>query len=119
MEVIGYQTLSLTDPTLCLTTLARYDPQLILMDINMPQVSGYELCSMFQKSSQLREIPVVMLTGRDKLVDRLRAKMLGVEHYLTKPCEPQEILNIVKQLTEKESGKLSEASSGKSSQFNY
>ncbi len=107
LEIIGYQTLSLTDPTLCLTTLEIYHPKLIFMDINMPQVNGYELCGMLQKSKKLREIPVVILTGRDKLVDRLRAKILGVEHYLTKPCKPQEVLSIVQQLTAKKSVKSS------------
>ena len=89
LEIIGYQTLSWTDPTLCLTTLERYHPKLIFMDINMPKVNGYELCGMLKKSSKLREIPVVLLTGRDQLIDKLRAKILGIEHYLTKPCQPQ------------------------------
>ena len=55
----------------------------------MPKVNGYELCGMLKKSSKLREIPVVLLTGRDQLIDKLRAKILGIEHYLTKPCQPQ------------------------------
>ena len=73
------------------------------MDINMPQINGYELCKMLQKSRKLREIPIVMLTGRDGIVDRLRAKMLGIEYYLTKPCQPQELIKVVKNLTSKKS----------------
>lgn len=114
LEIIGYRTLSLTDPTLCLTTLEKYDIKLILMDINMPQINGYELCTMLKKSSKLRDIPIVMLTGRDKLIDKLRAKMLGVKYYLTKPCQPQELFTIVKQLTRIQSVKLSKVSYVKS-----
>lgn len=115
LAMMGYQTLSLTDPTLCLTTLAKYNPKLILLDINMPEMTGYELCKILQKSSKLREIPIVMLTGRDGLVDKLRAKMLGVEHYLTKPCQPQEIFDVVKSLTCKQSVDSSKTSYVKSS----
>lgn len=119
LEIIGYQTLSLTDPTLCLTTLARYEPKVILMDINMPQINGYELCRILQKSSKLRNIPIVMLTGRDGLVDKFRAKMLGVEHYLTKPCQPQELLKIIKQLTLNQTANSLEDSQVISTPFNH
>ncbi|MEA5508707.1 response regulator [Crocosphaera sp. UHCC 0190] len=98
LEFAGYKTLSLTDPTLCLATLGRYQPVLILMDINMPQISGYELCQILQKSSKLRDIPIIMLTGREGIIDRVRAKLIGVDHYLTKPCDPKELIEVIQHL---------------------
>ncbi|MDJ0507911.1 MAG: response regulator [Crocosphaera sp.] len=111
LELSGYQTLNLTDPTLCLTTLARYHPSLILMDINMPQINGYELCKILKKSRKLSEIPIVMLTGRDGLIDRIRAKRFGVEYYLTKPCNPKELIEVVNNLTSVKSINISDNSS--------
>ncbi|MGK7955098.1 MAG: response regulator [Crocosphaera sp.] len=110
LEIMGYRTLSLTDSTSCLTTLEKYDIKLILMDINMPEVNGYELFNILKKSNKLKNVPIVILTGRDKLIDKLRAKMLGVDYYLTKPCQPKELFTVVKQLTQTQSVKLSEAS---------
>ncbi|MGK7939234.1 MAG: PleD family two-component system response regulator [Crocosphaera sp.] len=110
LAVIGYQTLSLTNPTLCLSTLARYNPSLILLDINMPEINGYELCSILKKSSKLRNIPIVMVTGRDGIIDRIRAKQLGVKYYLTKPYNPQELIEVVKNLANVKSSNITHQS---------
>lgn len=99
LEGAGYQVLELTEPARALTTLVRNKPVLILMDISMPEIDGYELCKMLRQSTVLKEIPIVMLTGRDGLIDRLRARMVGANDYMTKPFNPQELLNIVQKLT--------------------
>mgnify|MGYP001799459518 FL=1 len=91
----GYDVLGITEPAQALTALVRQRPAVILMDVNMPDVDGYELCSMLRQSRQLREIPIVMLTGRDGILDRLRAKTLGVEFYLTKPFDPERLLESI------------------------
>ncbi|WP_146136520.1 response regulator [Aphanothece hegewaldii] len=99
LEVAGYQTISITDPASALTVLIRHKPVLILLDINMPEINGYELCQMLSRSRKLKDIPVVMLTGREGLVDRLRAKFIGVSEYLTKPFNPNELIEVVQRLT--------------------
>jgi twitching motility two-component system response regulator PilG len=78
-----------------MTALARQKPNLILMDINMPEINGYELCQMLRQSDALKEIPIVMLTGRDGLIDRMRAHMVGATEYITKPIQPQELLDVI------------------------
>ncbi len=98
LEVAGYQVLSISEPASTLTQLVRQKPALILLDINMPEINGYELCQMLQRSRKLRDIPVVMLTGREGMVDRLRAKLVGANHYLTKPFNPQELIEVVQRL---------------------
>lgn len=95
LEASGYRVLELTEPARALTTLARNKPALVLMDISMPDINGYELCQLLRQSTLLREIPIVMLTGRDGLIDRLRARMVGATDYITKPFAPQQLLNIV------------------------
>ncbi len=98
LEASGYNVLSITEPAQALTSLVRQKPAAILMDVNMPDINGYELCSMLRQSRQLKNIPIMMLTGRDGIMDRMRAKMLGVNSYLTKPFRPDELLEYVQKL---------------------
>ena len=98
LEASGYNVLSITEPAQALTSLVRQKPAGILMDVNMPDINGYELCSMLRQSRQLKNIPIMMLTGRDGIMDRMRAKMLGVNSYLTKPFRPDELLEYVQKL---------------------
>lgn len=86
------------EPARALTMLVRDKPNLVLMDISMPEIDGYELCRMLRLSSALKEVPIVMLTGRDGLVDRIRARMVGATNYVTKPFQPQQLLNVVNEL---------------------
>lgn len=95
LEASGFKVLELTEPLKALSVLARQKPALILMDITMPELDGYELCRMLRQSTLLRDIPIVMLTGREGLIDRLRARMVGATDYITKPFAPQELLSIV------------------------
>ncbi|MBF2099037.1 MAG: response regulator [Gloeomargaritaceae cyanobacterium C42_A2020_066] len=100
LELAGYEVVPILEPTEALTTLVRRKPLLILMDINMPDIDGYELCRMLRQSRQLREVPIIMLTGRDGLIDRLRAQLVGATSYLTKPFEPTLLLTTVQKFTE-------------------
>ena len=98
LESAGYRVLELMEPARVLTMLVRDKPNLVLMDISMPDIDGYELCRMLRLSSALKEVPIVMLTGRDGLVDRIRARMVGATNYITKPFQPEQLLNTVNEL---------------------
>lgn len=95
LSLSGYDVLGITEPAQALTALVRQKPAAILMDVNMPDIDGYELCSMLRQSRQLREIPIIMLTGRDGILDRIRAKTLGVNFYLTKPFHPEHLVESI------------------------
>ncbi len=99
LERAGYQVVSITDPTHALTNLARCKPILILMDITMPEMNGYDLSRILRKSQSLADVPIVMLTGRDGVVDRVRARMVGANSYITKPFNPNQLIQLVQQLT--------------------
>lgn len=99
LEASGYRVLELIEPARALTMLVRDKPILVLMDISMPGIDGYELCRILRQSTMLREIPIVMLTGRDGFIDRIRARMVGATDYITKPFDPQQLLTIVHKLT--------------------
>jgi twitching motility two-component system response regulator PilG len=98
LEAAGYEVLNITEPARAMTALVRQRPSAILMDINMPEIDGYELCKILRQSDVLKEIPIVMLTGRDGLIDRMRAHMVGATEYLTKPIEPQGLLDVLQKL---------------------
>ncbi|ABW26669.1 response regulator [Acaryochloris marina] len=99
LEAEGFEVLQLMDPKQALTVLIEQQPNVILMDIEMPKMDGYELCRMVRQVDMLKEIPVVMLTGREGLIDRMRARMSGCTAYLTKPFNPQELLALVQKLS--------------------
>lgn len=100
LEIAGYQVVSITEPDRAITTLVHHKPAVILMDINMPKIDGYELCRRFRQAKHLQNVPIVMLTGRDGFLDRLRAKLAGVTSYLTKPFEPAQLLHEIQQLAQ-------------------
>ena len=98
LEAGGYRVLSILDPTLALKKLSQHQPAVIFMDINMPKLNGYDLCSLLRKSQRFKDIPIVMLTGRDGMIDRVRAKIVGATDYLTKPCDPNKLITLAKVL---------------------
>ena len=107
LESSGYDVLSLPDPTQAIVSLLHHQPVVILMDIEMPGIDGYELCRLARQVEALRRVPIVMLTGREGIVDRVRARMAGCTAYLTKPFNPQELLKLVLKLSLADSAVLS------------
>lgn len=70
-------------------------PDLILLDIGMPNVDGYKLCSLIRKAPSLRDIPIVMVTGNKGIINRARANLAGATDYLTKPFAQADLLKMV------------------------
>jgi twitching motility two-component system response regulator PilG len=95
LEPSGYEVLSFLNPSEAIASLLTCQPSLILMDIEMPDMDGYELCRSARQFEVLRNIPIIMLTGREGIIDRMRARMAGCSGYLTKPFNPQDLLNLV------------------------
>ena len=91
----GYEATSIGNPLKALGLLFQLKPDLVLCDIAMPELEGYELCAMLRSSSAFRQTPIVMLTGKDGFLDRIRARMAGATDYLTKPFGPNELLTLV------------------------
>ena len=98
LEMAGFQVLGITDPTSCLTSLVRQKPALILMDITMPEIDGYELCTMLRQSRHMRSVPIVMFTGRDGIIDRMRAQLAGANDYIIKPVNADKLISKVQRL---------------------
>jgi twitching motility two-component system response regulator PilG len=91
----GYEATSIGNPLRALSLLFQLQPDLILCDIAMPELEGYQLCAMLRQSTIFRQTPIVMLTGKDGFIDRVKARMSGATDYLTKPFGAQELLTLV------------------------
>lgn len=93
----GYQVSSLYHPLEDFPHLFKLKPDLVLCDIAMPQLDGYELCAMMRQTHVFRHTPIVMLTGKDGFIDRLKARMVGSDDFLSKPFGGNELLMLVEQ----------------------
>lgn len=90
-----FSVVAIKDPLKALMQIIRVKPDLILLDITMPHLDGYELCSLLRKHSQLKKTPIIMVTGRSGFIDRAKAKMVRSSGYLTKPFTQSELLKLV------------------------
>lgn len=95
LDLQGYEATAISHPLKALSLVFQLKPDLILCDIAMPELNGYEICAMLRNSTTFRQTPIVMLTGIDGFIDRLRARMVRATDYLTKPFGESELLTLV------------------------
>ncbi len=91
---------TISDPLKALMQTIRVKPDLILLDIGMPCLNGYELCSVLRKHSYFQAVPIIMVTARSRLIDRAKAKFFGASGYLTKPFTQADLLKVMFQYLE-------------------
>jgi two-component system, chemotaxis family, response regulator PixG len=91
----GYQSYGIQDPLKILTTLIKNKPNLIFLDLSMPMANGYEICQQIRRTPSLKDIPIVILTEKDGLFDRMRAKAIGANAFLSKPIAHTDILRVL------------------------
>ena len=80
---------STTEPTLALNLIAEHEPDLIILDVMMPKMDGFEVCSGIRKKYK---IPIIMLSARGESFDRVKGLDLGADDYMAKPFEPRELV---------------------------
>jgi two-component system, chemotaxis family, response regulator PixG len=95
LDDTSFSVLMINDPIKALMQVVRNKPDLILLDVGMPNLDGYELCSMLRKHPSFKNTPVIMVTGLTGFIDRAKAKLVGASGYLTKPFTQSELLKIV------------------------
>ncbi len=91
----GCQVLLAEDGFDALAKIADHQPDLIFVDIMMPRLDGYQACALIKRHAKYRTIPVVMLSSKDGVFDRARGRMVGCDHYLTKPFSKEELIKAV------------------------
>lgn len=90
-----FEVTKIDDPVKASPLLFRIKPDLILMDINMPQINGYKLCGLLRGSDLFKETPIIMVTGNTGFIDRAKAKFSGATDYLTKPFNQDSLNGII------------------------
>lgn len=88
----GYGTVEAADGFEALGKLGEEKPDLVLLDLILPKMDGYAVLAAMKKEHSYKDIPVVVLTSRDALLDKIKGKMSGTDEYLTKPIKPKEVL---------------------------
>ena len=105
LQTQGYNAIAFTNPLEALNRVFQLQPHLILCDIVMPDLDGYQLCAMLRHSSAFRLVPIIMLSAKSSYIDRVKANMVGATDYLTKPFESTELLLLIKKYLDKKSGR--------------
>ncbi len=98
LERAGYQVATAYDGVEALKKVQEYQPDLIVLDVMMPQMDGFEVLKHLKANPETRDIPVVMLTAKAQDADVFRGWQSGVDCYLTKPFNPLELLSFVKRI---------------------
>ncbi len=99
LERDGWQVLGAKDGVEALEMLAWARPQVLVLDIEMPRMDGYELANLLRNGVEHRDLPIAMLTSRAGEKHRRKALELGVSAYLVKPFEEAELLRTVRELS--------------------
>jgi len=95
----GFEAISFPDGLQAMQALARGDvpvPDLILLDVGLPKMDGYEVARAFKQKNRLGKTVIIMLSGRDGIFDKLRGRLAGAKEYITKPFKPAEVIAVVR-----------------------
>ena len=85
----------ITQPMNALSELLEFKPEVVLLDVDMPQINGYELCSLLRSHHEFKSTPIVMLTGGRGLVNLTKSKLVGATDYLVKPFDQSSMFNVI------------------------
>lgn len=89
LEEAGYRVLRAHDATSIMQVIEQHNPDLILLDVMMPKIDGFEVCRQIRRNS---DVPIIFLSARSQLQDRVTGLQIGGDDYLVKPYEPSELL---------------------------
>ncbi|OKH36840.1 hypothetical protein NIES2119_15580 [[Phormidium ambiguum] IAM M-71] len=96
LELQGYVVRKSLSGKMALQAVHRQPPDLILLDINMPELSGYQVCQKLKESKITRHIPVIFISALDRVSDKVQAFELGAQDYISKPFQELEVLARIK-----------------------
>ncbi len=97
LEKHSYRVIPAADGIEAMSIINDERPDLILLDITMPRMDGYQLCKLIKGNRQTQHIPVIMLSGKDGFFDKVRGRMAGSTEYITKPFKSDMLVQVVKQ----------------------
>lgn len=96
LDAVGYGVEIVEDGQAALDAVQREHPDLILLDLLLPKLSGFEVLKALKADGATKDIPVIVLTAKAEEEDRQRALDLGATNYMTKPFKPQELWDLLR-----------------------
>lgn len=98
LESMGYDVLEAYDGKSGLDKAKEEKPDLIILDLMLPKMDGYQLCRILKFDEEYKNIPIVMLTARAQQKDKEQGVTCGANEYVTKPFEPKELVSVIHKL---------------------
>jgi two-component system alkaline phosphatase synthesis response regulator PhoP/two-component system response regulator VicR len=98
LERQGYEVITASDGREALQKVEEERPDLVVLDVMMPYMDGFEVLQHLRRNPSTRDIPVIMLTAKAQDADVFRGWQSGVDCYLTKPFNPMELISFVKRI---------------------
>jgi twitching motility two-component system response regulator PilG len=99
LEREGYRVVGVDNAMQALARFEELVPDVILLDINLPYIDGYQLCKIIKGNPLTKNASVIMLTGKDGFFDKVRGKLAGAAEYITKPFQPSHLIETVRRHT--------------------
>jgi CheY-like chemotaxis protein len=96
LERLGYEVVTAPDGRAALERARERRPDVVVLDVMMPGIDGWEVCRQLKETPGVRHIPVIFLSARAQDEDRQRGYALGVDEYVTKPFDPAHLVEIVR-----------------------
>ena len=107
LERDGYQVLAAYDGNAALEIARHQKPDLLVLDLMLPEISGLDVCRTLRKES---DTPIIMLTARDEVTDKIIGLEMGADDYVTKPFDPKELLSRIRAVLRRTEGKTNQKS---------
>ena len=104
LEKCGHKVLCAVDGVEAIEMIADVTPDLVLLDIAMPRMDGYQVCKEIRSRAATKDIPVVMISGRDGFFDKVRGRMAGSTDHITKPFGPETLMKTLETYLAADSG---------------
>jgi len=94
----GYEIRSVNDGEKAVEAAATFRPDLILLDVMLPRMDGYEVCQRIREDALLKDISILMLTAKGRDVEKEKGLALGADHYVTKPFSTRDVVRKVREI---------------------
>ena len=92
MEPLGYVISFASNGKEGMASIKNEIPDLVILDVNMPELDGYQLTEQIRRTAEIKHIPIILLTVRRKEDDKVKGLDLGADDYITKPFHPKELI---------------------------
>lgn len=106
-EILDYDVVTAFDGEDALKKIEKEEPDLVILDVMMPKINGFDICMKLRDNPKYKDIPIVMLTAKSQEKDKFWGRQVGADEYVTKPFEPEVLEQIVHNLlVQKKSGEI-------------